>query len=288
MYTGKKKLPLHKQGSMEQKEMEQLIKKYFKKLRHLLSEIEKDFDPEAIHHFRVQVKKLRALLRLLATELQDADDLRLPKQLKELYLSAGKVRDMQLHLITVNNTYDEANKPAAYLLLLQNELEKCKVELRLIIKKDSLPGSEVIIISNLPAQLSPENIKVFIRQKEAIINILLSAAQLTNDDLHTVRKNVKDVLYVIKALKEDAERPELVSFLRDNEIKKATVLAEELGKFIDTCMAVSFVKPSRLNEINGAERKQLQDMRKQWQSEMDSVKAKLCSRPAALLFNNIE
>ena len=56
---------------MEHKEIEQIIKKYFKKLHHLLGQIEKDFDPEAIHHFRVQVKKLRALLRLLATELQD-------------------------------------------------------------------------------------------------------------------------------------------------------------------------------------------------------------------------
>ena len=273
---------------MEHKEIEQIIKKYFKKLHHLLGQIEKDFDPEAIHHFRVQVKKLRALLRLLATELQDTDGLRLPKQLKELYLSAGKVRDRQLHLIKVNNTYKEVNKPAVYLLLLQNELEKCKNELRRIIKKDPLPGSEVIITGNLPAQLTPENIKVFIRQKEAIINIVLSAAQLTNDDLHTVRKNVKDMLYVIKAFQEDAERPEQVSFFPDKEIKKAALLAEELGKFIDTCMAVSFVKSSWLNEINGAERKQLLAVRKQWQSEMDSMKAKLCNRPATLQFNNIE
>ncbi len=260
---------------MQQKEIEHIIKKIFKKLNQLLSQIKKDFEKDAIHDFRVEVKKFRAFLRLLALELEDADDLKLPKKLKEVYSSAGKVRDIQLQLFRINDIYKEENKPSEYLLLLQKEMKKWKKELQIVLEEKPLPKTEEKIISNLPAQLQPESIKNFFQQKAANVNALISARAFADDELHSTRKNIKDIIYIFKVFKEDARIPIPVLLWNKTELKKAENLAHELGLFNDVCIALSFVRPAWLNEINPEERKRLQTIRIQWNSEKESLKEKL-------------
>jgi CHAD domain-containing protein len=271
---------------MERKEIESIIKLYFDRLKTLLGLIEKDFNPEAIHKFRVQVKKIRAFLRLLDNELQGSGHLKLPKKLKALYLFAGKVRDMQLYLTTLNNEFPGSDKPDEYLALLERELKGYKKELLHAGNKTLLSKTEEIITGKLPHQLSQENIKRFLQQKEAFANLLLSSVTATDEDLHLARKNIKDVLYLVKILKEEADHSVIDLMFPDNTVTKAEKLAAQLGLFIDFCTAVSFIKPAWLNEINKREQEQLQILKKKWQSEIHSIKAELQAGSETLVFNN--
>ena len=59
--------------------------------------MKKDDSAEAIHLFRIEIKKLRAFLRLLSLKLKKEDELKLPFKIKKMYKYAGKIRDRQLH-----------------------------------------------------------------------------------------------------------------------------------------------------------------------------------------------
>ena len=76
---------------------EHIIRVFFKRLRRYAGEIKKEGSAKAIHLFRVEIKKLRAFLRLLSLGLKKEDALKLPPKIKKMYRYAGKVRDRQLH-----------------------------------------------------------------------------------------------------------------------------------------------------------------------------------------------
>src|SRR6266436_3162758 len=60
---------------------------------------------EDIHHFRVEIKKLRAFLRMLQTG-RDAP-IKIPGSLKKIYHYAGLIRELQLHQQTIKTTGDK-------------------------------------------------------------------------------------------------------------------------------------------------------------------------------------
>ena len=81
------------------------------------------------------------MLRLLASKLEDLDDLKLPKKLKDLYLSAGKARDIQLQILRINEIVKEECKPSEYLLNLQAEEEKWLTDLKNALEEHGNPLS---------------------------------------------------------------------------------------------------------------------------------------------------
>jgi CHAD domain-containing protein len=68
---------------MTKHEIVHIIKVIFRQIKKTIPSIVKHFDQDSIHKFRVQIKKLRAFLRLLSYEMEEPKDLKLPKSLKK-------------------------------------------------------------------------------------------------------------------------------------------------------------------------------------------------------------
>ena len=263
---------------MQQNEIVHIINKFFQRLGKLLNQIENDFDEDSIHDFRKEVKKLRAFLRLISLNRGIPDDLKLPHKLKKIYLLAGKIRDLQLHLHFINDKYTEEDKPSEYLLLLQNEMEKWIKKLQIVLKENQLLKIEKKITGNLPEQVRMETIKEFFQKKIMNIDALQSARKVTDEDLHSIRKNIKDINYDLKILN-DNDGISIPFLLWDNEeIKKAENMAQELGLYNDIRTALLFMQPAYLNKINESERKRLQAIRKQWSLEKKSTKQNISEK----------
>src|SRR5690348_18289101 len=81
---------------MKQKEIKEVITNHFDVMNSLFHKISHEFNAEDIHHFRVEVKKLRAFLRLL-TASEKLEGPLLPENLKSLYRYVGIIRNIQLH-----------------------------------------------------------------------------------------------------------------------------------------------------------------------------------------------
>jgi hypothetical protein len=71
--------------------------------------------------------------------------------------------------------------------------------------------------------------------------------------------------------------------LDKKELEEAEKLAHELSLFNDIYIALSFVRPAWLNEINPEERKLLQNIRTQWNLDKESIKKKLSRNLGVIL-----
>ena len=169
-------------------------------------ETKEDFGVHSLHQMRVEVKKLRALLRMLematANSFQKADYFKL---LAKIFKPGGRLRETQINLSLIEK-YTSYQLPEYYLHLRQLEAkqtEKLKVALNKVetVQFDNLntlvrPFLETIEINELEQELSG-----FISQELDTINTLRPG--IYNDkELHKLRMHLKAMGYMTKLLNE--------------------------------------------------------------------------------------
>jgi len=274
---------------MRVKETKHIIKGLFKKLNKPFREIQKTFDKDAIHTFRVQTKKLRSLLRLLSSSQENGAELKLPKKIKKAYSALGKIRDIQLQLKEIKETCKKTSQPDEYLSILKKELKQRKKEFERGLKKNQLSYSRKKIYRKLPLKLPYKNICQFLHQKIASILALVNAGLSDDIDLHSTRKNIKDIIYINEIYKEALKRHDQPELLNKGELKKAAALADELGKFIDKWVSMSLLQPGWLKKIGPEERKQLQSICSRWEIEKRSIRKHVSGKlKAATFFSQVD
>ena len=69
------------------------LKKISKHYNNLLE----DFELKVIHDFRLEIKKLRAFIRLVNTEVTKKKSIKIKQKIKTFYNTTGKIRNVQLH-----------------------------------------------------------------------------------------------------------------------------------------------------------------------------------------------
>jgi len=152
-------------------------------------------DKDAIHILRVHFKKLRAVIRLSKLEYKKRQRPHIPGALKELYRQAGKVRDRQLHFDRIKSYYEQdPDKPIAYLDHLSREISAGQDKLHKAI--DTFPFDEVRseLTGHLPRRLHKSTFRAFFRRQKERYEELAPQAY-TDDEIHSVRKCIKDILY---------------------------------------------------------------------------------------------
>lgn len=115
----------------------------FKKLSKYYNKALEDFAANDIHHFRVEMKKLRAFMRLINLT-NSVKQHKIPKQLKSFYNIAGNIRNLQLHEPRIANLSSDLfiQSPTSYLQFLQEEEKSMKKKARQIADDISLKDFE--------------------------------------------------------------------------------------------------------------------------------------------------
>ena len=249
--------------------MIEIIEKIFKDIDKLSSKILKDFNANDIHDFRVEVKKLRAFLRLLDIK---GDGHVIPKLLKTFYRDVGNVRNIQLYVQSLFEYIKARNvkKPGEYIKLLNNEKKYWKKEARNLIKDNDFSKTKEKILEELPPKLEKHSIKKFVQNK--LEDLKLQLEYLKDDNpLHSIRKILKDIFYNWDYIKYYADLPAVIS--NKEALKRLTAT---LGEFIDKFMQLEFLKPAYLDKINDADEKiLLQKIRTSWLRQKRIIKQKL-------------
>lgn len=263
--------------------MEYIIKKLFRRLDKSLRLIKEQYDPEVIHDFRVDVKKLRAFTRLLSAGMgEDGDGLKLPRSLKEIYTATGRIRDLQLQVSRVTDTGKRIPTPNYHQYLLA-ELEKNKGIFYNLYKAKAYAKARDKVVASLPEHIEDTVITQFYHKKAGYIRSLLSAVELPDADWHSTRKSIKDLLYIFKILKEDFPALHASFYWNDEQFETAGKVAQVLGEFNDVCIALNFLRPSWLIEFMPGERKQLQQLRLRWLSDKRDRKVQLSGELGPLM-----
>lgn len=260
---------------LNQQEIEHIIHRYFKKFKKLFNKIEKHFDADDIHEFRVEFKKLRAFLRLLGLEIADAENLDMPRNLKEIYTVNGKIRELQLQILRIDDIVNAKEKLPNYRNILKKEIKKLKRELKFWLKHEQVSEMEEKINVHLPESLKAATIKNFSSFKFSNIMALFTGKFIADESLHRIRKNIKDILYVYKIFEE--YRIVNMEELFGDKLKfdHAALVAEELGKFNDLCIALTLLRPEWLSSVKETEKMQLEKISRHWMEEKEILKQQL-------------
>ncbi len=226
--------------------IDHITRVYYIKLAALAFQLRDDYNKKTTHHFRTDTKKLRAFYRLISLEAGQARKLKLPGKLHKMYHHAGAVRDLQ---VQIKNVEDYFQKTGIKLHTLQAMLE---LRLKRLSEKKGqiLPGEyfadqEKRAQLKSPPQLHAETLQQFFRQKKEAISSIITKARFNATDLHNIRKNIKDILYVTGIYTEDIGSSLPMLFRKNNEMKEMEDLADELGRYNDTGSTLSFLKRNR-------------------------------------------
>lgn len=243
---------------MKRQKLAKVVRSYGKIIADNSRKIPGGFDVDLIHDLRVAYKKLRAFIRLMQEEERK---LEMPENIKLLYRSCGTVRDLQL---VIERLKDAQDKIPVFLKGLHHDLFNAKELLVLHIEDINVRKSVKEIEEELPAELTEDMVRQFIQRKIATIHILLLALE-HEEELHAIRKALKDLVYVKKILNEDLGFKYPFNEWTDQE--KLEKLTTQLGDMNDLHIALSFFDTKRVDEASDEEKPFVRGIQQQWEQE---------------------
>jgi CHAD domain-containing protein len=225
-----------------------------------------EYEEDTIHRFRVATKKLRALLRLVEASQPEDVSSKLPKKFKKLYSLSGDIRDGQL--MTKRAAETDATD---YTDWLRQRTEAAKEAFAHLYDSTILVKLGKKLRKIEPQPLALDTLKAFFAERFAAIESILSKEPLEEEDLHEIRKQVKDLQHISKIVKEywpeGLEAAGITAALKGME-----KLAQRAGDFNDQYNALVSLKAfMETTPPTEATRKLHAD----WEAEKDTDRQKL-------------
>jgi len=258
---------------------------HYRKLKKWFIQIIHGFDAEAIHQFRVEYKKLRAFLRMLSQVHETAGEIELSGKLKKGYNISGSIRDLQLQQQRITEaTKQDQKKSPVYHTLLQREIDKLKPELSDIFLENPVDESKRKTDTSLPDEFQLSGFKVFIQNKWTTIKTIITSNHFSDDNIHAIRKSLKDLYYNMK-IYEGIEHEVLTrSSWKGKDEQYFNQLLDELGSFQDKCTAIALLKSYWLNSLNTYNQELLGRIKKGWIRDKAGMKQLLVKKLKADFF----
>jgi CHAD domain-containing protein len=251
---------------MKRQDIIPIINKHCKEIRQNIRMMMSGFEEEPVHEFRTGIKKLRALLRLLNAGYNSGLT-GLTKKIRVYYWYAGSIRNLQLHQNNINAM--NIDKPAAYLERVNNQVEALQGALRSLHSPANFKKINSII-RNRPDGKRRILVKKFIRQKMDEFKKLMGLLK-NDEDIHSVRKILKDLLYNWKYIRKYRDMlPPVLSTKK--QISAMTVV---LGDFCDRSTGIHLIESYIMSTAEPDDKDILQEIRRIWEVEKNELRAKL-------------
>ena len=260
---------------MRKQNLEHIIRAFFRRLRKYKKKKKKDGSAEVIHLFRIEIKKLRAFLRLLSLELKKENELKLSSKIKEMYQYAGKVRDRQLYhkrmKFTIKN--NEPQFPEIKMVWKDIAGKKEKMENKWLSDKDFF-AAELKLKKKLPNEIGTATVDAFFSLELGNISSLANKGSITGKELHTIRKSLKDIIHIIKLYRAEMKVKRPFIFWNKGREEAAERLAQRLGSFNDLSMDLYFLKKA-MKMNSDSKTKEMQSLHKAWRAEKRKLKKQI-------------
>lgn len=171
---------------MKRSVIKKTIKKQLKKLQEVYASMQLTYSIEAIHNFRVSVKHLRAFTRMIKSG--DKKHSSIPKKLKNVYHHTGVVRNWQLFM----QTFSRNRSLKRYAL---RNLDIALASLRQSMTRDLVRKAAKKLLSRIRGKVEKKQVLAFRHNTLQDIDRLAHRKISNEDDLHAIRKNLKDLQY---------------------------------------------------------------------------------------------
>jgi len=270
---------------MKQKEMEAVIEARFKKINHLLLRVVARFSTDDIHAFRVEIKKLKAFLSLLNSDLSGWQaPARVPERLKRFYYLAGDICHLQLQQQYIRQAAKQRGYelPLAYLDAIDGAIaEKINEAAELVQQYRSFDIEKKHILDRLPPRLDEAMVTKFAESKISTFWEELMREYPDDKSFHAVRKALKYLLYTWQYLGADTLVLVKGELAGKNSIKSLII---PLGNLQDASIGIGLFEKNNIDGVaDENERMLLLDIEKQWRQEKLQIKEQIYE---ALLIDN--
>lgn len=226
-------------------------KKVYKSLKAMCD----DYEPEHVHAFRVQVKKFRAFLHLLSVAAPKRR-YKLPKDIKQAYIMAGRIRTYQLQAAMTGTQPGLADYTASIHAHIQRLQAIAKMQTYHLKKyRRNISRLE----EKLPRKISRNDVESFFRK----CLCLLQNEPIAEQSLHSLRRSLKDLQYDIPLLERIMPAEKLVSQTIDPQLLADN--ADLLGQYLDSHIYLQLIRSDRnIYPPGGATREALLQLEKHW------------------------
>ena len=252
------------------------FKDCFKKIETSFQQAADGFDAEAIHAFRVEIKKMDALLALLKNGRSHPGKLSIPKTLKKFYHLSGDMRSMQLQQKAIKKSVAGAGapEPGAYLDAVAMTLaRKKKTACNLIRDEKLLKRTKKKLLGHLPSRIKKKEIHQFVQKEADELSGLISTTSPKDETLHEVRKTLKKLLYDHHYIKENTGNAISPEVLASDEFKD---ISGQIGDFHDAVVALLLLRQGLEQQpLPESERILLMNIGNEWEAEKESMKQRI-------------
>jgi CHAD domain-containing protein len=261
---------------MTEKNIRHISNSLYRKLSKSLSKLNTVSGTEAVHAFRVAYKKLRAYLRMLSGAGPGQSIIRIPKKLKKIYTLTGTIRDLQLQLLSIEAAVrPAANSHAPYTRLLNAELNKIQPELTDLLEGNPQRSGYKMIAALLPASFPLSAFRAWARSKMAAIHAIIRSGIFSDDNIHFIRKTLKDLDYTISNYPGIEKQQLYASVWKGKNPETITLLLENMGNYQDQCNAVALLKSYWLKGMPSPAHDWLSRLKLQWITNKQQQKKQL-------------
>lgn len=237
---------------MDRGKIESLVHGHTHKLAKHAAAIEKDFDEEEIHAFRVEVKKLRALLRLLEVHYAHIPT-RFSQKFRDLYHISGHLRDAQL----MQKRWDEKEFPPLPELKewLGDQIKKYGNDWKKQNEETSVDGFKERLHEMDYGHVDTDDLLLFFSRRLNFVKRTLMLEMLTDEELHDIRKKLKDMQYVEKLCAEEWKKGhETIGIF---PLQKIHECADIAGKYNDLRISLEMLDSFEEDHPKSGDRKAL-------------------------------
>lgn len=255
---------------MKRQQIRKIVEDKMEEISTAAGDVGAGFDKDDIHRFRVAIKGLRSFLRLYWMHTGDTKPA-ISRKFIKLYHTAGDIRDLQLEL----EKHTKSKKmPDDYLYSILKEIEEkkekwCGYDTGKILRKSAkrFTGYEY---EALPVFA----FNSFVNSRVGFIDQGRQKESLSDEEIHSVRKLIKDIIYNTKLAKKNWK--EAYKSVHNLPSKKFDELATGIGDLNDDRLMLEHMenydpkalKPDELRSIKSVRDNMKATIRKQKKSVM--------------------
>ena len=222
----------------------------FEQLIENLKHYKKANSHKSLHEIRVNLKKIKALFKLLKFSNKYTGKLKGYKFLRKIFKAAGVIRDIEVIQSIESNYKIDINKS-----LNNSRIKSKKVLIKLFIKKIPKYTKKLRALLNNSKKyfnkISNEVVKVYLDEQQEKLKLslkhILKYSKINELELHSLRKDLKLILYTRDTVSEFN--------LKNNYYYNS--LQNLLGKWHDKKVAIHYFKSLKHEQSHQALMKQL-------------------------------
>jgi CHAD domain-containing protein len=249
---------------------EQYFRKRLKTIRKRLILPVEAFTPMVFHRLRVEIKRINALMALIAFHHTDFPRQKYFRPFRRLFKRVGNIRDSQVEAELIERYGLRARKGAYWKALQKRQHQYWKAfrrwDLSRLLKQMNRSAKQ---LSPYLKRLSETQWQQYLLKTRQSVREQLARRSPSEDQLHDVRKTLKELFYNATIL---PSTPLMIK----SEMEQMNALQDLLGNWHDQYVTLARIKRAcRQISLTDRQRRRLNRIRKTLHAEKDALLARI-------------